>query len=313
MSRAPAALAACALAASLAACASAQRPPAARAPRYVLLEPGVALEAGATPVSLRADGPVVARRVRQRGDRLVVETVGPDRQCAPALAAPAGMRLRLTVPASAVAVAVTRALHVSGPEGSLSVAAGVAARPNALGGADLALQGLRVTLADAPETGRSFEAPRPEAVPARAERLAPGTRAALPRGASVEVGADAPVQVLLRSPALQGTRVVAATPCARFEAVVPTSALLPTLEMDFEGDADVPSPRAALRQGARLSYPDGSDAGRTTRRVLLAEAGRAAGATRCFPVTITLRGVPGEAPRARVEVCAAEADVEAAP
>lgn len=299
---------------ALAACASPQRT-AARAPRrFALVQGAAALRASASAdapaLALAYTGPLAFRRVRLRGDLVELETVdAPERQCAPALAPPAGMRLRFFAPRSALGQAVARPLHVTGPEGSLTVAVGAPVREAPDGaGLEVAHAGLRVALRDVPPVARFFAEPHAERPAERAERLAPGTRSLLPEGAVVTVGDDAQVLVFLRSPMMQGSRVVVAAPCVRFEGTVPSGAVLPVLEMEL-GDASRPRlPRRAIRAGARLRWPNRGPAGRAVSQVTLTDDGRVEGDARCFRVPLRVHGAVVEPPP-EVEVCAAHADV----
>lgn len=303
---------------ALAACASTQRPAASRTPRRFALVDGAA-SLRATPTSpgpaltLAYAGPLAFRRVRVRGDVVELETVdAPERQCAPALVPPAGMRLRFHVPVSAIGLAVARPLHLTGSEGSLTVAVGAPVREAAgTGGLEVAHAGLRVSLRDAPAVARYFAEPHAEPAAPRAERLAPGTRALLPGGAAVAVGDDAPVPVFLRSPMIEGSRVVVAAPCVRFESTVPNRAVLPVLEMELGDASRARLPRWVIRPGARLRWPDRGPAGRTVSTVVITDAGRADGDGRCFRVPLRLHGAVAE-PAPEVEVCAASADVREA-
>jgi hypothetical protein len=247
------------------ACASAQRPaPAARpAHRFVRVHEGTTLR---TRPDDQAPGVTVAvgatlRRVRARGEWVELETMPTSaRQCAPSLAPPGGMRLRFFARSSSIAPVLAAPISLSGPQGSLSVQPGVALR----GASGLDHAGLRLTLSAAPTTALEHPAPQPDRPVARAERLAPGTRVTLPEGATAEVTRDPPVYVLSRRATGEGARVVVATPCVRFEAVVADGAVLPALELDVDdrGD-DPPGARWAVRRGARLRWADGSPAGRT--------------------------------------------------
>ena len=171
--------------------------------------------------------------------------------------------------------------------------------------------GLRVALRVAPAAARFFAEPSAERTVARAERLAPGTRAALPEGATATVTDEAPVLVLLRSPSVQGARVGIATPCVRFEGSVESRAVLPVLEMEFGDPSPAQPPRWIIRAGARLHWPNRGPAGSTVSTVVLASEGRADGDARCFQVPLRVQGATvGTLPT--VEVCAAAADLRGA-
>lgn len=293
----------------LLACASAQRPaPSQPAQRFVRVAEGTTLRTraddGAPGVTVA--GGATFRRVRARGEWVEVETLASGRQCVPVLRTPRGMRLRFFVRASSVAPVLASSVSVSGPQGSLAVEPGVAVAS----GAELVHAGLRLTLASAPATAMDHLAPQTLRVEPSAERLAPGTRATLPEGARVEVGRDVPVYVRTRRATGDGARVTVATPCVRFEAVVPEAAVLPAMELDMEDRGDEPAgARWVVRAGARLRWADGSPAGRATAAARLTDEGRASGGARCFRVPLrTVGGAPGAA-ALEAEVCAAEADV----
>jgi hypothetical protein len=304
------------LALLLPACAASQRPSSARPPRrFVLVTEAAALrtapDASGAALALTHPGPFAFRRVRTRGDVVELETVAaPERQCAAAIVPPAGMRLRFYTTTRALGQAVARPLHLSGPEGSLTVAVGAPVREAADGvSLEVAHAGLRVSLREAPAVARSFAEPHAETPVERAERLGPGTRALLPEGAAVTVGDDAPVLVFLRSPMLQGSRVVVATPCVRFEGTVPSSAVLPVLDMELGDASRARLPRRVIRAGARLQWPGAGPAGRTVAAVAMADEGTAEGALRCFRVPLRVHGATVEPPP-EVTVCAAAADVQ---
>jgi hypothetical protein len=305
------------LALLLPACAASQRPNAARPPRrFVLVTDAAALrtapDGSGAAVTLNHPGPFAFRRVRARGEVVELETVAaPERQCAAAIVPPAGMRLRFFTTTRALGLAVARPLHLSGPEGSLTVAVGAPVREGSDGSLEVAHAGLRVALREVPRVARTFEEPHAERPVARAERLGPGTRSLLPEGASVTVGDDAPVLVFLRSPMLEGSRVVVAAPCVRFEGTVPPRAVLPVLEMELGDASRARLPRRVIRSGARLQWPGGAPAGRTVAAVTLTDEGRAEGGRRCFHVPLRVHGATVEPPP-EVEVCAAEADVQEA-
>lgn len=291
------------------ACASAQRPaPSQPAPRFLRVAEGTTLR---TRADDSAPGVTVAggstfRRVRARGEWVEVETLAGSRQCVPVLRTPRGMRLRFFVRASSVGPVLASSMSASGPQGSLAIEPGVAVRE----GAELVHAGLRLTLASAPTTAMDHPAPQTLRVPPSAERLAPGTRAVLPEGASVEVGRDVPVYVRSRRATGDGARVTVATPCVRFEAVVPEGAVLPALELDMEDRGDEPAgARWVVSAGARLRWADGSPAGRAATATRLTDEGRVSEGARCFRVPLrTVGGAPGVAP-VETEVCAAETDV----
>ena len=295
------------------ACASAQRPaPAVRpAHRFVRVHEGTTLR---TRPDDQAPGVTVAagatlRRVRARGDWVELETMPTSaRQCAPSLAPPGGMRLRFFARSSSIAPVLAAPISLSGPQGSLSVQPGVALR----GASGLDHAGLRLTLSAAPTTALEHPAPQPDRPVARAERLAPGTRVTLPEGATAEVTRDPPVYVLSRRATGEGARVVVATPCVRFEAVVADGAVLPALELEVDdrGD-DPPGARWAVRRGARLRWADGSPAGRTGARARLTDEGRVVDGARCFRVPLRVLGGPSGAEPLEAEVCADEGDVSA--
>jgi len=295
------------------ACASAGRPPPAARPahRFVRIHEGTTLR---TLPDDQAPGVTVVtgatlRRVRSRGDWVELETMpASERQCAPTLAPPGGMRLRFFARSSSIAPVLAAPISLSGLQGSLSVQPGVALR----GEAGLDHAGLRLTLAAAPSTALEHLASHPDRPAARAERLAPGTRITLPEGATAEVTRDPPVYVLSRRATGDGARVVVATPCVRFEAVVADGAVLPALELDVDdrGD-DPPGARWAVRRGARLRWTDGSPAGRAAARARLTDRGRAVDGVRCFRVPLRVLGGSTGAEALEVEVCADEADVSA--
>lgn len=292
------------------ACASAQRPAvdARPAPRFVRVTEGTTLRTRADDA---APGVTVAagatlRRVRARGDWLELETTALSaRQCAPVLAPPGGMRLRFFARAASVGAVLATPLSSSGPQGSLSVQPGVASQ-----GASLLHAGLRLTLASAPATVAEHSLPQVDRPDASAERLAPGTRATLPDGVTVEVTRDPPVYVRSRRSTGEGARVVVATPCVRFEALVPDAAVLPALELDVEDRGEeAPDARWIVRAGARLRWPDGSPAGRAAARVRLTDGGRATEGRRCFRVPLRVVGGPSGAAPIEAEVCADAGDV----
>lgn len=290
------------------ACASAQRPgPDRPAPRFLRVAEGTTLR---TRADDGAPGVTVAtgatfRRVRTRGDWVEVETLASARQCVPVLRTPRGMRLRFYVRASSVAPVLAAGVTASGPQGSLAIEPGVALRER-----ELTHAGLRLTLASAPGAAMDHPAPQTQRITPSAERLAPGTRLTLPEGASAEVGRDVPVYVRSRRSTGEGARVTVATPCVRFEAVVPTEAVLPAMELDVDDRGDEPAgARWVVRDGARLRWADGSAAGRATNDARMTDEGRVSEGRRCFRVGLrVLGGPPGAAP-VETEVCADEADV----
>ncbi|MEZ4406849.1 MAG: hypothetical protein R3A52_10275 [Polyangiales bacterium] len=295
-------------AALLSACAATQRPSDARpARRYLRVAEGAVLHTRADDAapSVTVAGGATFRRVRARGEWIEVETLASARQCAPVLRAPRGIRLRFFVRATSVAPVLAADVTTSGPQGSLSVAPGVA-----LQGRELSHAGLRLTLASAPTSAMEHPAPRPQRARPSGERLAPGTRLALPEGASAEVGRDVPVYVRSRRATGEGARVTVATPCVRFEAVVPDAAVLPAVELDVDARGErAAGARWALRRGARLRWTDGSAAGRVTRGAWLTDEGRVSEGRRCFRVELRVSGgAPGAEPIA-TEVCADAADL----
>lgn len=298
------------------ACASSQRPRGARPPQRFTLVSARSLRAtpdGAeAPFALAYSGPLAFRRVRARGEVIELETVSdPERQCAATLVPPSGMRLRFFAASQSIGRALVESLHLTGPEGSLTVAAGAPLRDGAGGnGTEVAHAGLRVALRDAPAAARFFAEPQTERAVARAERLAPGTQSTLPAGATVTVTDEALVPVLLRRPSAQGARVVVATPCVRLEGTVEPRAVLPVLEMELGDAAPAQPPRWVIRAGARLHWPNRGPAGHTVSTVALATEGREDGDARCFRVPLHVQGATVEAPPT-VEVCAATADVRA--
>ena len=241
------------------------------------------------------------RRVRARGEWVEVETLASTRQCVPTLRAPRGMRLRFFVRATSVAPVLAAGVSASGPQGSLTVEPGVALRER-----ELTHAGLRLTLANAPASVMDHPAPRARRVSPSGERLAPGTRLTLPEGVSAEVGRDEPVYVRTRRETAEGARVTVATPCVRFEAVVPAAAVLPAVEIDVDDRGEgAAGARWVLRDGARLRWADGGAAGRATRGARLTDEGRVVEGRRCFRVELR---VSGGAP-VETEVCADEADL----
>lgn len=306
------------LALALPACATAAQPTTGRPPpRFVLVADVAALRTspGASGPALASElpGPLAFRRVRARGGVVALETVAsPERQCAATLVPPTGMRLRFVASAAALGQGLAAPLHRTGPEGTLSAAAGTPVQAGRAGEGTVVVQGgLRVALGAPVAVARSFGPPEAEAPTARAERLRAGTRAALPEGAAVTVTDDAPVLVLRRSQTGAGERVAVATPCVTWEAVVPADAVLPVLDMEL-GDASRPAPpRWVIRSGARLRWPDGAPAGRTVRPVALSDEGRTEGDGRCFRVPLRVQGATPERV-VEVVVCAAATDVRAA-
>ena len=119
-----------------------------------------------------------------------------------------------------------------------------------------------------------------------------------------------PVLVFLRSPTANGSRVVVATPCVRFEAVVPSSAVLPVLDMELPDHATARLPRRIVRAGVALRWPDGAPAGRTTAAVPLSDDGRLVGAMRCVHIPLRVSDAPEEP--IETEVCADAQDVSEA-
>ncbi len=292
------------------ACASAPHPTADARPaaRLVRVADGTTLR---TRADDQASGVIVAagatlRRVRARAGWIELETMPASaRQCAPVIAPPRGMRLRFFVRPASIAPVLADRLSLSGPSGALAVSPGVPGR-----GSEVFPAGLRITLSTAPALALEHPAPQVARPTQSAERLAPGTRAALPDGATVEVTRDPPVYVLSRRATGEGARVLVAMPCARFEAVVAESAVLPALdlEIDDHGD-DSPGARWVLRADARLRWTDGSPAGRSVAEVRLVDAGRATEGARCFRVPLRVLGGPSAAASLETEVCADAADI----
>lgn len=301
------------------ACASSQHPTSSRTTRrFVLVADVAALRTSSPSVSSGPalptvpHGPLAFRRVRTRGNDLVeVETVArPERQCAPTIVPPPGMRLRFVVPVRALGLAVVRPFHRTGPEGSLSIAIGTPVREDpATSALEVTHAGVRIVLHEAPTVARWFGEPHAEPRPARAERLAPGTRAVVP-GGSVRVEDTAQVPVLLRSSMQGGSRVVVATPCVRFEALVPHGAVLPVLDTELGDASPVRLPRWELRAGALLHWPDRSLAGRTVATVPLFDTGRLVGDLRCFRIPLQVQGTVLDPPP-ELDVCALSQDLTA--
>jgi len=295
------------------ACASTQRPAAARpAARFVRVREGATLRTrpddGAPGVTVAAGATL--RQVHSRGDWVELETMPTSaRQCAPVIAPPGGVRLRFFVRGADVGPVLAAPITLADPQGALAVQPGVAVR----GASELVHAGLRLTMPSAPATAAEHPAPEVARPAPRAERLAPGTRAALPDGVTVEVTRDPTVYVLSRRATGDGARVVVATPCVRFEAVVADGAVLPALELDVEdrGD-DPPGARWVLRRGARLRWSDGSPAGRAAATARLTDVGRATEGGRCFRVPLRVIGGPTGAAPLEVELCADAGDVTAA-
>jgi hypothetical protein len=293
-------------------CASSQRPVAQHpAPRFLRVAEGTTLRTraddGAPGVTVA--GGATFRRVRARGEWVEVETLASARQCVPVLRTPRGLRLRFFVRSTSVAPVLAEAMSASGPQGSLAVEPGVALRER-----EIVHAGLRLTLASAPGAAMDHPAPQTSRVAASAERLAPGTRAALPEGASVEVGRDVPVYVRSRRATGEGARVTVATPCVRFEAVVPAEAVLPALELDVDERGDEPEgARWVVREGARLRWADGSPAGRAATAARLGDEGRSGGGARCFRVPMRVMGGAPNAAALETELCVDEADVARVP
>lgn len=299
-----------------AACASTQRPTAApRAPqRFVMVASGTTLH---TRPDDAAPGPTLPtaatfRRVRERGDWVELETVAdPTRQCAAALAPPDGLRVRLFTRNTSLAQVLSRPLRLTGPEGSLVVQPGVEVREGSrrTAPAELVHAGIRLVLVLAPSVGRDHPAPAAERMISRAERLAPGTRAALPDGVALEVQRDTNVYVRSRRSTIEGTRVTLATPCVSVEAEVSERAVLPVMELDVE-EAETPAaPRWRLRRGARLRWPDGGNAGRAAGAVRITDEGHENAGARCFHVPLRVVGAAATAAPLDVELCADARDL----
>ncbi len=298
------------------ACASSQRAPArARPPqRFVMVAASSPLYAhpdDATP-AVTVSTASTFRRVRARGEWVELETVtDPARQCAPALAPPEGMRVRLFARASSLAQVLTRPLRLTGPEGSLVVQPGVEVRPGSrrTAPAELVHAGMHLTLVLSPAVGRDHPAPSAERAITRAERLAPGTRATLPEGVSLEVDRDTNVYVRARRSTVDGSRVTVASPCVSLESEVPERAVLPVMELDID-EAETPAAtRWTLRRGARLRWPDGSNGGRAESAVRLTDEGRETAGTRCFHVPMRVVGAASTTPPLDVELCADARDL----
>lgn len=254
------------------------------------------------------------RRVRARGEWIELETVSdPARQCAPSLAPPDGMRVRLFARASSLSQVLTRPLRLTGPEGTLVVQPGVEVRQGArrTAPAELVHAGMRLTLVLSPAVGRDHPAPAAERSITRAERLAPGTRATLPEGVTLDVERDTNVYVRSRRSTVDGARVAVTSPCISLEAEVPERAVLPVMELDID-EAEAPSgARWTLRRGARLRWPDGSNGGRAESAVHISDEGREASGSRCFHVPMRVVGAASTAPPLDVELCADARDLTA--
>jgi hypothetical protein len=289
-----------------------------RRTRFVLVERAGVLRTRPSPdapaLSVTHDAALAFRRVGVRGDWVELETVtAPERHCAESLVAPAGVRLRLFAPTFALVPVVSHAARVSGPEGTYTLGVGLPVRESDdRSSVEIAHAGLRVNVTALPETARVYGPAFAEPPRERAERLRPGTRATLPNGAFIEVERDPPVYVLVRNPSAQGARVVVSTPCVWFDANVPSESVLPTMEVEVPERASVRLPRWVVRAGARLSWPDGSPAGRTTAAVTVTDEGRTDGARRCVHVPLRLSRSVGERASSDVEVCASADDVQVA-
>lgn len=305
---------------ALAGCASTQEPPRPpRASRYVLVPlsatlrqrpaddaPGVTLRPGGSPLEVMA-----FRRVRRRGGWVNVETLTrPERQCHPALAVPAGMRLRFWVREGDLAPALVRAVERRGDDGS-----SLRAQP----GLRVVREGATTRIALSPgtqlevpldpaEVGDEFREPRPARAEEPGERLTSDVNTAILGNGTLMTSRGAAALYVTRRRAVGGghlARVQVA--CAELEVVVPPRQVVPvmTIEMQDRGDA----PRAegdegvVIPAGARLRYADGALAGAAWSDVRVAAEARRIGAMPCYAVPLTVEGVDGLRP-ARVEVCA---------
>ncbi len=268
-----------------------------------------AVIAAGTPLRTRAEAdapsvmlPVAAlfRRVRARGAWLEVETAArAERQCVPVIAPPEGMRLRFFVASDAVRPVTADDASARGPDGAWQVRTGVLADGNSLVHA-----GLRITPGTMPPTRDAHPAVRPQPVPASGERLAPGTTMTLPDGARAEVLPGAVVPVRSRRAAAEGARVTVELPCARVEAVVPASAVLPVLDLDVE-DRDAPTPvQTEVGAGTALRWPDGSPAGRALGPASVPGEGRTVDDARCWRVALRVAGATPAVAPLETEVCA---------
>jgi hypothetical protein len=279
-------------------------------PRFVLVTQGTVLrmrpDENAPGITLPVASPF--RKVRTQGDWTEIETVQtPVAHCVSAWVPPTGMALRFHVHGPSFDRVLARPLQLSAPRSSLTLQPGIPVPRES--SRTVVHEGLRVHLLLDPSFAYDYLEPHADRIIQRAERLAPGTQAQLPDGASFEVTRDTRVYVFNRHASGDGSHVSISTRCARIETSVPDGAVLPNLDLVF-GDETTErmASRWTVRSGARLRWSDGSSAGRSVSDVALPGEGHTLLGDRCFDLSLTLFGVT-EAPPLSVSTCVAERDL----